>query len=91
MTSATRNSCTPAPTSPPACTPRALVEGKDYTYKILKETTDNVDSAQSVALHDAGTYVVYVIGQGKYAGEKEVIDINVASSTSTPATSPSTT
>ena len=57
---------------------KGLVEGKDYTYKILKETTDNVDSAQSVALHDAGTYVVYVIGQGKYAGEKEVIDINVA-------------
>ena len=56
---------------------KGLVEGQDYTYKILKGKTDNVDSAESVALHDAGTYVVYVIGQGKYAGEKEVFDINV--------------
>ena len=54
-----------------------LVEGKDYTYKILKETTDNVDSAQSVAVHDAGEYVVYVTGQGKYAGQEQVKYITV--------------
>ena len=55
-----------------------LVEGQDYTYKILKEKTDNVDQAQSVAVHDAGTYVVYVIGQGKYAGaDPEVYQIEV--------------
>ena len=55
-----------------------LKEGVDYTYKILKAETDNVDQAQSVAVHDAGAYVVYVIGQGKYAGaDPEVYHINV--------------
>ena len=55
----------------------AFTEGEDYTVKILKKGTDNVESAPGVAIKDAGDYVAYVTGLGQYKGQTKQVEINV--------------
>ena len=55
-----------------------LTEGKDYSIKILKKGTDNVASAPSVDVLEAGDYVGYMTGLGQYAGETAEVHFNVA-------------
>ncbi len=54
-----------------------LDEGEDYTIKILKEGTDNVPSAASVDVLEAGNYVGYMTGMGQYAGETAEVHFTV--------------
>ena len=54
-----------------------LDEGEDYTIKILKEGTDNVPSAASVDVLEAGNYVGYMNGMGQYAGETAEVHFTV--------------
>ena len=55
----------------------AFTEGEDYTVKILKKGTDNVESAPGVAIKDAGDYVAYVTGLGQYKGQTKQVEIKV--------------
>ena len=55
----------------------SFVEGEDYSVKILKKGTDNVSSAPSVAIKDAGDYVAYVTGLGQYKGESKEVPFSV--------------
>ena len=55
-----------------------LVEGEDYTVKILKKGTDNVSSAPAVDVIEAGSYVGYMTGIGQYAGETAEVHFTVA-------------
>ncbi|MBM6786793.1 S-layer homology domain-containing protein [Collinsella tanakaei] len=55
-----------------------LVAGEDYTVKVLKAGTDNVSTAPSVAVEDAGDYVAIVSGIGQYAGQQVQIPVTVA-------------
>ena len=55
----------------------AFTEGEDYTVKILKKGTDNVESASGVAIKDAGDYVAYVTGLGQYKGQTKQVEIKV--------------
>ena len=54
-----------------------LVEGKDYSVKILKEGTDNVAAAPSVDVLAAGNYVGYMTGLGQYAGQTAEVHFTV--------------
>ena len=54
-----------------------LVEGEDYSVKILKEGTDNVAAAPSVDVLAAGNYVGYMTGLGQYAGETAEVHFTV--------------
>ena len=54
-----------------------LVEGVDYSVKILPEGQDNVESAQSVDVVNAGDYVAYITGMGQYAGEDAEVQFKV--------------
>ena len=54
-----------------------LDEGEDYSIKILKEGTDNVPSAASVDVLEAGNYVGYMNGMGQYAGETAEVHFTV--------------
>ena len=60
-----------------AATPKRLVEGTDYTVKVLKKGTDNVPSAEAVAVKEVGDYVAYVTGIGQYAGETAEVPFEV--------------
>ena len=60
-----------------ATTPKRLVEGTDYTVKILKKGTDNVPSAEAVPVKEVGEYVAYVTGIGQYAGETAEVPFEV--------------
>ena len=55
-----------------------LVEGQDYSVKILKAGTDNVAAAPGVDVVEYGSYVGYVTGLGQYAGESEEVPFTVA-------------
>ena len=55
----------------------ALIEGVDYSVKVLKEGTDNVESAPGVAIKNAGMYVAYVTGLGQYEGEVQRVEVPV--------------
>lgn len=55
-----------------------LVEGQDYSVKILKAGTDNVATAPGVDVVEYGSYVGYVTGLGQYAGESEEVPFTVA-------------
>ena len=54
-----------------------LVEGKDYSVKILKEGTDNVAAAPSVDVLAADNYVGYMTGLGQYAGQTAEVHFTV--------------
>ena len=54
-----------------------LVEGEDYTIKVLKEGTDNVASAPSVDVLENGNYVGYMTGIGQYAGQTAEVHFTV--------------
>ena len=54
-----------------------FTEGEDYTLKVLKAGTDNVESAPSVDVLEAGDYVGYVTGLGQYAGQTKRVDFTV--------------
>ena len=54
-----------------------LVEGEDYSVKILKKGTDNVADAEVDEVLEAGDYVGYVTGLGQYAGDSQEIQFHV--------------
>ena len=53
----------------------SLKEGEDYEVKFLKANSDGDDPA--VAVHDAGNYVAYITGLGKYAGKTAQVSFPV--------------
>ena len=54
-----------------------LVEGEDYSVKILKKGTDEVADAPVDEVLEAGDYVGYVTGIGQYAGETDEVEFTV--------------
>ena len=54
-----------------------LVEGEDYTVKILKKGTGEVADAPVDEVLEAGDYVGYVTGIGQYAGETDEVEFTV--------------
>ena len=54
-----------------------LVEGEDYSVKILKKGTDEVADAPVDDVLEAGDYVGYVTGIGQYAGETDEVEFTV--------------